>query len=271
MIDQPPPSSPIQQSAAAAAREGRAAGDLVLFHAAHSTCSQKVRLCLAEKGLAYRSRVLEIRRNEHLSAEYLAINPNGVVPTLVHEGTPVIDSSVICEYLDEVFATPALSPATALGRAQMRAWLRYLEEVPTAAIRIPSINAIFLPVIHQLGERWEEVRRNAPLRKQLYSRVGENGFDEQDIRHSMEQLTASLKRADQAVRSGGWLAGDQLSLADLVFLPIMVRLEDLNLVGMWESFPAVGEWYGRMKSRPSFAIAFFSGSRLSPTDAEEVF
>jgi glutathione S-transferase len=263
--------SSVPAAAAAAAQFGHAAGSLTLFHAAHSTCSQKVRLCLAEKGLAYDSRILEIRRNEHVSPEYLAINPNGVVPTLVHEGTPVVDSSVICEYLDEVFPAPRLSPSTALGRAAMRAWLRYLEEVPTVAIRIPSINAIFLPVMRELGPAWEDVKRRAPLRKHLYERIGDQGFDKREVEHSMEQLTSSLERAERALQSGPWLVGEMFSIAELVFLPTLVRLEDLGLAWMWDHLPEVTGWYERMTSRPSFGRAFFAGSRLRSTDAGRVF
>lgn len=75
---------------------------LELYHAHISTCSQKVRLCLAEKGLAWTSHPIEFATGEHLRPAYLQLNPNGVVPTLVHDGRPVIDSSVICEYLEEI-------------------------------------------------------------------------------------------------------------------------------------------------------------------------
>ena len=68
---------------------------LTLYHAPISTCSQKVRLCLAEKRLEFESCIIDFGNQDHLADDYLALNPNGVVPTLVHEGTPVIDSSVI--------------------------------------------------------------------------------------------------------------------------------------------------------------------------------
>ena len=73
---------------------------LVLYHSPYSTCSQKVRLALAEKGLEYTSREISFAREEQLTPEYLKLNPNGVVPTLVHDGEPVTDSSCIMEYLD---------------------------------------------------------------------------------------------------------------------------------------------------------------------------
>jgi len=84
---------------------------LELYHAHHSTCSQKVRLCLAEKGLEFESQLVNLAMKEQLAPDYLEINPNGVVPTLVDDGRVVIDSSVICEYLDEVYTDISLTPS----------------------------------------------------------------------------------------------------------------------------------------------------------------
>ena len=76
---------------------------LELYHADRSTCSQKVRICLAELGLQYRSRPINLIAGEQLTPAYLAINPNGVVPALVHDDAVIIESTVICEYLCEAF------------------------------------------------------------------------------------------------------------------------------------------------------------------------
>ena len=76
---------------------------LELYNFPASTCSLKVRICLAEKDLKWIDHSFKPHENKHLTQDYLAINPNGVVPTLVHDGTPIIDSSTILEYLDEAF------------------------------------------------------------------------------------------------------------------------------------------------------------------------
>ncbi len=99
-----------------------------LYNRLTSTCSQKVRMCLAEKHLDYDDIWIDGNKKENLSPEYLKLNPNGVVPTMVHDGKVIIDSSVICEYLDEVFPHPSLSPNDPVERAQMRAWMRFAEE-----------------------------------------------------------------------------------------------------------------------------------------------
>jgi glutathione S-transferase len=107
---------------------------LELYNTPHSTCSQKVCICLVEKNLEWTDQQVNLATKEHLSPKYLKINPNGVVLTFIHNGTIITDPSVICEYIDEVFPEPA-------QKAAMRAWLRFIEEVPTVAVRVcpPSI------------------------------------------------------------------------------------------------------------------------------------
>jgi Glutathione S-transferase, N-terminal domain len=76
---------------------------LELYAAPQSTCSQRVRFVLHAKGLAFEERRLDLFAGDQLQPEYLKLNPNGVVPTLIHDGAPVVDSSVIR-------ADPAFAP-----------------------------------------------------------------------------------------------------------------------------------------------------------------
>ena len=237
---------------------------LTLYHLNISTCSQKVRIALAEKGLAYEGRQLDRSKLEHLSDWYLKINPNGVAPSLVHNGAPVIDSSVICEYLDEVFPDPPLSPPSPLGRAQMRAWMRYFEEVPTAAIRVPSFNAFKGLHRASLGEQaFDAYTEKLPLRKHFYRQMGEHGFDRQKTEESIERLSACLKRVSGALADGRpYLLGEAFTIADILLVPTIVRLEDLRLAALWHDLPNVAAWYARVQARPSFAIAYADGARI---------
>jgi hypothetical protein len=92
-----------------------------LFSNAYSTCSQKVRLVLAEKEIDWEDVQISFKDNEQYAPWYLKLNPNGVVPSLQHDDTVVIDSSVIMEYLDEAVPQPAMSPATPAGPARSSA------------------------------------------------------------------------------------------------------------------------------------------------------
>src|SRR5262245_66018815 len=78
-----------------------------LYNAPQSTCSQRVRFVLNAKGLPFAERKLDLLAGDQLAPDYLALNPNGVVPTLDHDGNIVIDSTVIMEYLVTLAPVPA--------------------------------------------------------------------------------------------------------------------------------------------------------------------
>lgn len=102
---------------------------LRLHHSLFSASSQKVRLALAEKRLAYDSVAVDLQAGEQHWAAYRALNPRGVVPTLVHDGAVLIESAAILEYLDDVFPEPALRPSDPVARQHMHAWVRRLDDV----------------------------------------------------------------------------------------------------------------------------------------------
>ena len=238
----------------------------VLYHSPYSTCSQKVRLVLAEKGIDYESREISFAQEEHLSPEYLKINPNGVVPTLVHDGEPVTDSSCIMEYLDEVSPKPPLSPPTALGRARMRAWLRYFEEVPTAAVRVPSFQGVFLPILRliQSEEKFATSAARRPIRAGFYGRMNAGkGFAQEEVQNSVQQLQQTVDRIERALASGPWIMGEQFTLAECCVAPLIDRMDDLAMSRLWSKHRRFQDWLARVRARPSFATAFFAGSRLS--------
>lgn len=106
---------------------------LYLYQGSTSVCSVKVRLALAEKGLAYDSEVLDLQRGDQHRPEYAKLNPNEVVPTLVHDGKVVIESTLILEYLDEAFPAPPLMPAAPYARAGARLFMKKIDDYLHAA------------------------------------------------------------------------------------------------------------------------------------------
>jgi glutathione S-transferase len=242
---------------------------LKLYNAAHSTCSQKVRICLHEKGLAFEDIKLDLgKAKDQLKPEYLKLNPNGVVPTLVDDGEVIIDSSVICEYLDEKFPAPRLSPDNVADRARMRAWMRYLEEVPTVAVRVPSFNMGFLPRFAGLDEQQFRAQQSdvRPIRKHFYRRMTQNGFKRADVEAAIEQIGSTCARMEQALENGPWLMGEQYTIADIVVTPSIDRMSDLGFSSIWaDKYPRVTDWYARMQARPAFQLTYYPGTRMSET------
>jgi glutathione S-transferase len=241
---------------------------LVLYHASHSTCSQKVRMVLHEKSVAFDEVRIDLGKKQQLEPDYLALNPNGVVPTLVDDGMPIIESSVICEYLDEKYPHNPLVPHDLVQRARMRAWMHYIEEVAVAAIRVPSFNRAFL--YRFKGQDQEQFEKDEigprPVRKELFQRMGSpKGFSRKEVDKSLGELAETCRRMDEALsRKGPWLMGEQFTLADVLVMPSIDRMADLGLSTIWEGrYPPVARWYERLQARPAFSATYYSGSRVS--------
>ncbi|MER2537032.1 MAG: glutathione S-transferase family protein [Rhizobiaceae bacterium] len=238
----------------------------VLYNSSYSTCSQKVRICLAEKGVEFTEIKLRLDKKEQLDPAYIKLNPNAVVPTLVHDGRPIVDSSVICEYLDEIIPEPSLSPADPYERARMRSWMRYIEEVPTAAIRMPSINRCIINRFDGLSQEAFEKDEISirPIRRELFRRMGKpTGFSNADIDSSLDLLKGTCKRMQDALEGGPWIMGGQFTIADIIVAPTIDRMMDIELSWIWDDYPRVQEWYDRIRERPSYRAAYYPGSRFS--------
>jgi glutathione S-transferase len=240
---------------------------LVLYNAPQSTCSQRVRFVLHEKGLDFDERQLDLFSGDQLRPEYLKINPNGVVPSLVDGSSVIVDSAVIIEYLDEVFREPTpLVPYDPVKRAEMRSFIRYTDEVPTPAVRVPSYNMAFLPHFRDMSEDdFVALAESKPLRKDFLLSMGRTGFSTQEMSKALERLRQAIVRMSGTLRGGGgpWLMGANITLADVAIMPILVRMEDLGLAALWEHLPEISGWLDALRRRPAYARTYYPGSLLT--------
>jgi glutathione S-transferase len=150
----------------------------------------------------------------------------------------------------------------------MRAWMRYLEEVPTAAVRVPSFNMGFLPRFAGLDEQHFRAEQSAirPVRKHFYRRMGPTGFKRAEVEAALEQIASTCARMETALAGGPWLMGAQYTLADIVVTPSIDRMADLGYSNIWtEKYPRVTAWYERIQARPAFQQAYYKGTRMSET------
>ena len=216
-----------------------------LWHEWNSVQSFKVRLVLAEKGLDWVEHRVELLKFQHLQPDYLALNPNGVVPTLVHDGRVVVESSVICQYLDDVFPEPALMPQDPYARAKARIWLKISDEIAHPAIRQLSFELLYRPFIAKMHPDELErllARHPNPTRAQKFRSASTSARDDKAIEEATASVHVLLSRMDRELKGNEWLGGQQYSLADVAMAPFIERLEHL---GMWDligSYPEAGRW-----------------------------
>jgi glutathione S-transferase len=238
-----------------------------LYNAPQSTCSQRVRFVLNAKGLPFDEVRLDLLAGDQLKPEYLKMNPNGVVPTLVHDGEIVIDSNVITEYLDEVEPDPvSFTPEEPVLRARMRTLMHFIDEMPAAAVRVPTFNLAFLPRFAKMSEEeFVAFAESKPLRKEFMMAMGRTGFPESEMKAALARLRRTYERMDAEIaKSGGpWLLGKEISLADVAVMPAVIRMADLGLDTQWADLPRVQKWYGNIRAHAAFTPTYYSGSLLT--------
>jgi glutathione S-transferase len=231
---------------------------LTLYHYPVSTSSAKVRLVLAEKNIPWTSNIVDIMRGEQFAPDYLALNPAGVVPTLVHDGRAVRESLVICEYLEEAFPGFSLAPGNFVERARVRVWCKDIETFMVSAcvgVSFPANDRFEIGNLPE-QERMSYYRTHAnPRLAERKQRWEIAGFADKDARTAVLTYHKFLQKMDMQLDKGSWLAGERYTLADAETTPYVVLLELLGLHEWIGKMPRIEEWYRRVKLRPSFNIA----------------
>lgn len=231
-----------------------------LYHFGFSTCSQKVRLVLAEKGVEFSSHEINLMAGEQHDPEYVKRNPKHVVPTLVHDGRVYVESSLIVKYLDDAFPEPAMRPEDAAGRYRVDAWLMHLDQALHPAAPI---------VTFALGPRRALLQQPAdvreaniaaipdPVERATRRSVVDHGVQAPEFAGALRVFLDSLDRMELELAETPWLSGPTFGLADASLLPYVLRLEHLALdpVLAPSERPRVADWLARVKALPSYAVA----------------
>jgi glutathione S-transferase len=231
-----------------------------LYHFWSSVCSVRCRMALEEKGVPWTSRYVDIFRFEHLRPEYLALNPDGVVPTLVHDGQPVRESTIINEYIDAAFPGPKLVPAAPLAAARMREFIRKCEDGFDGIVKLTMVKYILPKLLNRWGR--EELLKQAdrrPLRyyRDVHSRAVRGEITAAELQEARAMIDGLLDHMERTLAPGPWLAGEQFTLADVTVAPYMFRLYALGSEEFWskERRPGINDWYQRIAARPAFQKA----------------
>ena len=189
-----------------------------------------------------------------------------MVPTLDHDGSIVIDSTVITEYLDEVAPENSFTPEDPVARARMRALMHFIDEMPAAAVRVPTFNLAFLPSFQKMSRAaFVAMAESKPLRREFMMTMGQTGFPKVEMDAALARLRRAYERMDAEIeRSGGpWLQGKQITLADVAVMPALVRMDDLRMAWQWQDLPRIVTWFDNICAQPAFKPTYYPGSLVS--------
>ncbi len=242
---------------------------LKLFDFRNSVCCQKARIALSAKGLEWEEIEVDLFKSEQYDPEYLKLNPRGVVPTLVHDGRAVPESTLICEYLDETFPDPPLAPADPWARTRMRYWSKLVDEGLHEGVTEISFSAMFRERMKGMTEDQREARfRNIgdPRRRDRFKSTYELGAASPFVLYAVAASEKAFGLMEETLADGRpWLVGDTPSLADIALMPYAARLDYLGLIGVWiDDRPGIKAWWTRAQDWP----AFRAGLRDRLTDPE---
>lgn len=228
---------------------------LELYHAEPVANSMKVLICLKEKQLDFVSHYVNLLRFEQHDPEFLRINPNGQVPVLVHDGSIVTESTVINEYLDDVFPEIPMRPADPVWRARMRIWNKFVDEYFCPALSMIGWHVMVRKVAQSLDEQGlEEMLAKIPLKEQRdkWKTVAGESFSAEQLADSRRKLGVSIEKAERILNESAWLAGDEHSLADANSFSMIAGVERLHPeILNDDDAPKTCEWLNRMRERPA--------------------
>jgi glutathione S-transferase len=234
---------------------------LTLYHNAISTCSQKVRLTLAEKEMEFDSTTIDLLAGQQHDPDYVKLNPKHVVPTLIDDGKVILDSTVIVEYLDACKAENPLIPEDSYAQARMRLWMKRVDDELHGKTTGVFTHAILTrKVMEDRSEEELEAYFSAipdsserDLRRVLFS----EGVKAPQFAGAVERMSKFLDDMEATLSESKWLVGDQYTLADVCVIPYVFRLENARMDGFWcdGRRPQVERWMNDLKARPTFDTA----------------
>lgn len=226
-----------------------------LYHFGPVANSVTPLLCLWEKGLVFEDCFLSSRRWQHHTPAFRAINPQGTVPVLVHGDRIVTESTVINEYLDEVFPEVPLRPADPWERAQMRIWTKYVDEYFCPALTMLGAHGAtpFASSIDKAEMRALLDRMPNPEVRRKWEIVSDKGYDEVQLEAARDKLARVVERMEaQIAANGDWIVGDAFSLADIKLYSMAPGVERMlpHLCNA-EVSPHLIAWLRRIDARPA--------------------
>ena len=195
---------------------------LTLYHSPQSR-SIRPRWLLEELGVPYELKVVSLQAGDQKKPEYLKLNPNGTVPTLVDGDLVLFESAAICQYLADKFPEKKLAPAPGTPeRGKYYQWIHYA----MSGLEPPAVTIFFHTIQLPEAERVPQL-----------------------VEKARPQLDAAIKVVDDALAGREWILGSQFTAADVMIGSTVVWAQMMGLVG--DKYANVSAYLARCNARPA--------------------
>ncbi|MGB6451141.1 MAG: glutathione S-transferase family protein [Steroidobacteraceae bacterium] len=232
---------------------------LELYHAEPAANSLKTLIAIKEKGVPFTSHFVNLHKFEQHEPAFVKLNPNGQVPALLHDGKVITESTVINEYLDDVFEGPRLRPADPYWRARMRIWTKFVDEYFCPALSFIAWHHMIRNITDKLTpEEFEAKVARIPLKEQQdkWRTSAKQGYTKEQLDEWSRQVRTSIARMEGQLKETQWLAGAAFSLADVSCFALSAGVPRMS-PGLMnpKDTPALMEWHERMSARAGVRAA----------------
>jgi glutathione S-transferase len=241
---------------------------LKYYHAEPAANSLKSMIPLFEKALAFESVYVDLHKFEQHSDWFVAINPEGQVPVLDHDGVIVTHTTVINEYLEDVFPDVPLRPRDPVGAARMRYWNKFVDEHVTNHVSMHGWHRMVGIIARSVESgQFEQLLERIPLpdqrRKWLNAR---SGFSEGDLANASAKIEYAVDKVEAQLALTPWLAGEDYTLADINFychcgMMVERMFPEMKIA---QRAPRLVAWRERMTARPAVRAALDMPDHTAP-------
>jgi len=242
-----------------------------VYHWEPTVNSGELLICLHEKGIAFKSCYVDLLAFEQHSPDFLALNPRGEVPVLVHDGQVLTETTIMLEYLDAAFPEAALIPDDAADRYHMRVWTKCANDYIAPALAVLGWHERMVGRVaaferESINARLERLPQD---RRVVWQMALDDAFAPEQLARAAQHLDVVMRRMEDALDDGEWLAGSRYSLADIAVYPAASAFQALRPASLnAASLPRLAGWLSRMRERPAVRAALGMSRSTRP---EELF
>ncbi len=241
---------------------------LVYYHAEPAANSLKSMICLHEKALEFQSVYVDLHKFEQHSQWFVAINPEGQVPVLVHDGAVITQTTVINEYLEDVFPAVPLRPADAHGKARMRIWNKFVDEHVMNYVSMHGWHRMVGVIARGIDSgAFEKLVERIPLPDQRRKwQTARSGFSEADLAHAIDKIVYACAKVEAHLADNAWLAGEMFTTADANFYAMCGMMVERMFpeLEVAKNYPRLIDWRERTTARAGVRAALAMPDHTNP-------